>query len=650
MSAKVQNVALVGSSGGGTATLATDPDELLRTLHEELGRIRARTSYQLKYALFLSLSGGRGLDSADPQRQWATLYSLGMTKSMEADAAMDDVKIHQHVAGACDDGEAEQEDRDAKQEASPSSSSVKRKPVLVSRNESNPIQVIPIKSGPLSEVNKLYRQLDEVIIAKAIADGDVGGLISISSDPLGINVASFKSASEKGIPVTGSGGTSLAAASAQYGVKLAGNAGGSVATSVYTKAVSFVHALASVWGVHYSPFVPSQNGQYCTPKARPQMKSVLEACLPAFITVCVICRALDSFIIESSEGVMEADASKLVLPNGCNETLSWQVNLIWLLREQALPIVCCIVSGSSYAPKHGSTVLMAAALAGTACGGSVVSGLIAGWIVAFMVSRCLFFCIRVGIPATMTNILVAGGVGGVVALVLSASRLVGFISSLTNIFRKIIRAELPVLGKWSGQGMGFLFGCTFCHGSKTGKYHSIFLPVILIEMERGEPSLWGSIDECTLVLVSAGICAANIILKSKRSTSGGIIISDISSRQQADTEISLRGLLTNVFCGDFIEVAYPFMEQSWIVNASAYLGSGVATELLYTDKPSDVLSSAYLPVFVSLWLAKNVKRLSNAYLVAFGIPFLGTMIANALSWIRGNGDCSVDAAEVKKNQ
>lgn len=613
-------MALVGSSGGGTATLATDPDELLRTLHEEFGRIQAQTSYQLKYALFLSVCGGRGLDSADPQRQWATLYSVGVTNNMVAGMG---------YAKAC--GQEQQE-------ASPASK--KSRPAYILQTE--PIKIITIKSGTLSEVNKLYRELDEVVIAKAIADGDVGGLISISSDPLGINKASFKSAAAKGIPVTGSGGTSLSAASVQYGIKLAGNAGGSVATSVYTKAVSFVHALASAWELEYSPFVPSRNDQFSA-KARPQMKSVLEACLPAFITVCVACRVLESVI--SSERVVtedDDDSLKLMVMTENNANVSWEFKLMWLLREQALPIVCCVISGSSYAPKHGSTALMAAALAGIACSGSVVGGLIAGWLTAFMVNRCLFFCIRVGIPATMTNILVAGGVGGVVAFAFSASGFVGFLATLTDIFRNIIRAQLPVVGKWSGQGMGFLFGCTFCHGSKTGKYHSIFLPVILIEMERGEPSLWGSIDECTLVLVSAGICAANLLL-SKRS-------SGVTSRQHADTAICLRGLLTNIFCGDFIEVAYPFMEQSWIVNACAYLGSGVATELLYTEKPSDVLSSAYLPVFLSLWLAKDMKRLSIAYLSAFGIPFLGTFIANLLSRIRGNDDCNDNTTEVKKNQ
>ena len=42
-------------------------------------------------------------------------------------------------------------------------------------------------------------------------------------------------------------------------------------------------------------------------------------------------------------------------------------------------------------------------------------------------------------------------------------------------------------------------------------WNILYLPLILIEMERGIPSLWGSVDQCTLVMVSAGICAANLI-------------------------------------------------------------------------------------------------------------------------------------------
>lgn len=214
--------------------------------------------------------------------------------------------------------------------------------------------------------------------------------------------------------------------------------------------------------------------------------------------------------------------------------------------------------------------------------------------------------IRLGIPATMTNILTAGFVGSGVALLFHASGIVRLLSNASILIRTLVRTR-PSFGLWNGQGYGFMFGCIFCYGSKVGWYHRIFLPMILIEMEQGEASIWGSLDVCTLVLVSAGICAANVLL----------------SRDA----ITRRGLKTNLFCGDFIEVAYPYMERSTIVNLSAYLASGIAGEILYSSDPTKVMSSAYLPFPISIFLAQDTFRVSLAMLSAFIVSFLGMLLS-----------------------
>jgi len=214
--------------------------------------------------------------------------------------------------------------------------------------------------------------------------------------------------------------------------------------------------------------------------------------------------------------------------------------------------------------------------------------------------------IRLGIPATMTNILTAGFVGSTIALLFHGSGIVMALHQLTDFIRAMVRTT-PSFGSWDGRGYGFSLGCLFCYGSKVGWYHSIFLPIILIEMERGEASIWETIDECALVLVSAGICAANMLLTK-------------------DT-ITRRGLKINLFCGDFIEVAYPYMERSAIVNLSAYIASGVATEILYSSDPLQVMSSAYFPFPVSIFLAQDCFRISLAMLSAFMISFLGMLLS-----------------------
>lgn len=215
-------------------------------------------------------------------------------------------------------------------------------------------------------------------------------------------------------------------------------------------------------------------------------------------------------------------------------------------------------------------------------------------------------CIRKGFPATMTNIVCAGFVGIFIASLFHIIGVADVLSMITEQIRILLRSSWDAV-----PGFGFLLGCTFCYGSKVGWYHSIYLPLILVEMECGEASIFGAIDECTLVLVSAGICAANVLL--------------------TKDELPHRGLKINIFCGDFIEVAYPYMEKYWIVNLFAYLASGVSTAILYADAPGKVLSSAYLPVPFGIFLAEDRSRMVLAMSSAFILSFLGMCSAIILS-------------------
>jgi hypothetical protein len=212
----------------------------------------------------------------------------------------------------------------------------------------------------------------------------------------------------------------------------------------------------------------------------------------------------------------------------------------------------------------------------------------------------------------MTNIVLGGFIGMIIALGLEWTGISQVLSQCTEVLRNIIKANIFIQENDGITGYGFLMGCIFVYGSKVGWYHSILLPVILLEMELGHPSILGAIDECTLVLVSAGICAANVLTKK--------------------TALSLRGLLINLTCGDFIEVAYKDMDESKVVNLFAYLAGGISTEILYLKRPQDVLSSAYLPFPVSIMLAKDTSRISLAMFSAFSIPFIGILVKSLLSF------------------
>ena len=71
---------------------------------------------------------------------------------------------------------------------------------------------------------------------------------------------------------------------------------------------------------------------------------------------------------------------------------------------------------TSLAPQHGSTVLMSSAIASIFCEKSILGGLFVGWLVALLATYILYRCIVWNIPATMINLIVAGGLGAVVGV------------------------------------------------------------------------------------------------------------------------------------------------------------------------------------------------------------------------------------------
>lgn len=222
----------------------------------------------------------------------------------------------------------------------------------------------------------------------------------------------------------------------------------------------------------------------------------------------------------------------------------------------------------------------------------------------------------------MTNITVAGFVGSLIAIVIWVLNINQWLFMITDTIRSMTQTFHPG-SSILGDIFGFVCGCIFCYGSKVGWYHAIYLPIILIEMEIGMPSVLGAMDECTLVLVCAGICFGQCLFL---------------SRQQASTQRSLckRALLVNILCGDFIEVAYPFMESSRIINLFAYLASGFSTVILIRGKSGHhhVMSSAYLPLPMSIFISNDWPRMLFASSVAFTVSFFGVCCNQMLTRLR----------------
>ena len=123
-------------------------------------------------ALFVSLhAGGKGFDSALPETDTATLYSI--------DSMSTHTNTHTHT-------------------------STKKK----GRNQ---IKIEAVAEGLLREVNEICRQMDEHLANKQIRTGQIHGLICVSCS-VDRHAAMLQAAAERNIPVTGSGGTSLSSA------------------------------------------------------------------------------------------------------------------------------------------------------------------------------------------------------------------------------------------------------------------------------------------------------------------------------------------------------------------------------------------------------------------------------------------------------
>jgi hypothetical protein len=349
--------------------------------------------------------------------------------------------------------------------------------------------------------------------------------------------------------MAGSGGTSLSILASTYDMKIIGNSGGSVATTTLTKARGWARGLAVEWGMKYDD---SCNSEPNTTKmtdvskrdtainAIPSLKSILKSALPSFLFVCMSLRFISLWFPDT-------DANESV----CNNSLMQQVHkplqvLEYALRHIVLGTSCSVLAASSRSQSTSgdqSTILLASTLAGVitsssaslasrilSCGGgSALAGLVAGSCIPSLMNTMSKFCVRHHITATMTNILLGGGVGMLVGLAMHISRLARALGVFSGVVRCILQwRRLTVVSDdipWEMHsllatiervqqhwcllatrtefshyfynnslplseyvpvpiGLGFVCGCIFMYGSKIGWYHSIFW------MERRTRACW----------------------------------------------------------------------------------------------------------------------------------------------------------------
>ena len=183
-------VALVGSSGGGSAAI-TSGEAITNTISSQLKNIRAYKGVTLEFSML-------------------TLCDIGL------DFATEDTEVRIVVNGKL-----------PKTQSTATSES----------------------SGSLRFVRKAVEKYDK-ILAGYINAGRIDAVICISCDPKGANKLSIGAAIFHQIPIVGTGGQSISSISLDGG-NVIGCSGGSVATTSVSRAVCFAASLAGYWGIPY---------------------------------------------------------------------------------------------------------------------------------------------------------------------------------------------------------------------------------------------------------------------------------------------------------------------------------------------------------------------------------------------------------------
>jgi hypothetical protein len=377
-----KRIALVGSSGGGTATFGhMDIEAFVDIISRYLSRIHP-VRVKLMSVLFVSMDDGGGFDGARGNEK-ATLLYIRET----------------------------------------------------SRNSFH---------NTLKAINQQVQTFQK-ILAQDIHEGNIDGLITVSCKP-SLFLDAFQAVAAQNLPVTGTGGSSLSElSSSKFSLRLIGNAGGSVATTPETKALSFASAFAKEWGLEFDTDSSIGDGQ-----RMPTWRSVLNSCLPVFWGVCLL--------------------KRLMITTSIGQWIPQYNVILPILEAYSLPSACSVNLATSR--RQSASAAMAAILAASSCPKTIVGGLLAGYLVSTLEKKLLYICLHHwNLPATMTNLVTSGMVGIVVAVVLSP--ISPCLSAATKLYRDNISMYLWEGSSENTQDTIRLFlrsfvGCLFCYGSKVG--------------------------------------------------------------------------------------------------------------------------------------------------------------------------------------
>jgi fructose-specific phosphotransferase system IIC component len=433
----------------------------------------------------------------------------------------------------------------------------------------------------LEEINELAVKSDAEL-AEKIRAGEIDGLILLSCDPKGVNHKSLAAAAEKQIPVTGTGGSSMAE-TRSLGCNIL-SATGTTGTTNRTRAVSFISVLAKEWGIKYTPVIGTAGGGSASQGGvwkRINFRGIMMASLPGFIAMALSLALSKIPALESLSSIFD-------------------------MLIGALPVIIAAIAAKQVSGMDEVGIVAGIVGGVMSVEGGIIGGLAVGIIAGILTYYIIIFCFRHKIPGTTANI-AAGGISGLAAGFIGKYAIAPIALAIGEGIKTAIEMALAYNAILAGAFAGFCIWFAIIGGV----YHAVILPIVLLEMEKSGNSFLGSIDMCCLVLVCAGIMLANIVFP----------------KQKSDSAVALPSLIINLLFGTFVEAAYPFMFSSKKVFAGAIISAALAGAFV---GGFDVRATAYVPTFVAPTVANRAIPFIVCMIIALASAFILTSISNQI--------------------
>jgi fructose-specific phosphotransferase system IIC component len=433
----------------------------------------------------------------------------------------------------------------------------------------------------LDEANRLAKEKD-ALLANAILNGQVDGIVVMSADPKGINEKSIAAAAKMKTPIVGTGGTSVAFIQSLGGKVI--SASGTTGTTNRTRAVAALTSLSKHFGIKYRPVISSGDSSETSNTKiwdRISIRGIMLAAIPGFIAMALVLALSQIPFLDS-------------------------LSPVFSVLIGALPVLVAVIAAKQVS-ELGEVGIVAGVVAGMlSVDGGIIGGIIGGILAGIFASYLAKKSIELKIPGTTANI-IAGGLGGLLAGLLVYFLIAPIALWLGDGIRYVIDEAIALNPALAGLVAGLLIWPAIMGGV----YHAAILPIVLLEMEIEGMSFLGAVDMVGLVMVSAGITLANIVWP----------------RRKTDRSIAAPGFAINIGFGTFVEAAYPFMFSNKFVMLTAIVSSGLGGLFVGIF---NVKGTAYVPSVVAPTLSNNPWGFVLSMLIAMGAAFILTMFANRI--------------------